>query len=169
MENLPTFLALCQVIHRRIFVTKCQLSLRWRHNGCDSVSNHQPRECLLRRWIRRTPKKTSKLRVTGLCVGNSPETGEFPAQMASYAENVSIWWRHHVWSFDICFVVSQGKLIKKTSSCRQWSETLGCSCDVTNETQQLIPHYLFARGKSYSRVSFHRPLEQTACSKAYPS
>ena len=27
--------------------------------------------------------------------GNSPETGEFPAQMASNAENVSIWWRHH--------------------------------------------------------------------------
>ena len=40
--------------------------------------------------------KTSKLRVTGLCVGNSPGTGEFPAQMASNAENVSIWWRHHV-------------------------------------------------------------------------
>ena len=38
----------------------------------------------------------SKLRVTGLCVGNSPGTGEFPAQMASNAENVSIWWRHHV-------------------------------------------------------------------------
>ena len=33
--------------------------------------------------------------VTGLCVGNSPGTGEFPAQMASNAENVSIWWRHH--------------------------------------------------------------------------
>ena len=29
-----------------------------------------------------------------LC-GNSPGTGEFPAQMASNAENVSIWWRHH--------------------------------------------------------------------------
>ena len=40
-------------------------------------------------------KKTSKLRVTGLCVGNSPGTGEFPAQMASNAENVSNWWRHH--------------------------------------------------------------------------
>ena len=26
---------------------------------------------------------------------NSPGTGEFPAQMASNAENVSIWWRHH--------------------------------------------------------------------------
>ena len=23
-------------------------------------------------------------------------TGEFPAQMASNVENVSIWWRHHV-------------------------------------------------------------------------
>ena len=70
------------------------MPLRWRHNGCNSVSNHQPRECLLRRLIRRTSKKISKLRVTGLCAGNSPETGEFPAQMASNAENVSIWWRH---------------------------------------------------------------------------
>ena len=41
-------------------------------------------------------KKTSKLRVTGLCEWNSPVTGEFPAQRASNAENVSIWWRHHV-------------------------------------------------------------------------
>ena len=39
-------------------------------------------------------KKTSKLRVTGLCAGNSPGTGEFPAQMASNEKNVSIWWRH---------------------------------------------------------------------------
>ena len=38
-------------------------------------------------------KKTPKLRVTGLCEGNSPVTGEFPAQMASNAENVSISWR----------------------------------------------------------------------------
>ena len=29
-----------------------------------------------------------------LC-GNSPVTGEFPAQRTSNAENVSIWWRHH--------------------------------------------------------------------------
>ena len=29
------------------------------------------------------------------CAGNSPVTGEFPAQRASNAENVSIWWRHH--------------------------------------------------------------------------
>ena len=71
------------------------ISLQWRHNGHDSVSNHQPHNCLLNRSFRRRSKKTSKLRVTGLCEGNSPVTGEFPAQMANNAENVSIWWRHH--------------------------------------------------------------------------
>ena len=40
-------------------------------------------------------KKTSKLCVTGLCEGNSPVTGEFPAQRVGNAEIVSIWWRHH--------------------------------------------------------------------------
>ena len=78
------------------------MPIRWRHNGHDSVSNHQPHRwnhqphhCLLNRLFRRRSKKISELRVTGLCVGNSPGTGEFPAQMASNAENVSISWRHH--------------------------------------------------------------------------
>ena len=48
------------------------LSLHWRHNNHDGVSNHQPHGCLLSRLFRRRSKKTSKLRVTGLCVGNSP-------------------------------------------------------------------------------------------------
>ena len=73
----------------------CPSALRWRHNDHAGVSNHQPPGCLLNRLFRRKSKKTSKLRVTGLCAGNSPGTGEFSAQMASYAENVSIWWRHH--------------------------------------------------------------------------
>ena len=71
----------------------------------------------------RRSMKTSRLRVTGLCAGNSPVTGEFPAQRDSDvvcysdlqlglyraasrsvkqtnsdAENVSIWWRHHDFS-----------------------------------------------------------------------
>ena len=76
-------------------------TLRWRHNGRDSVSSHQPHHCLLNRLFRRSSNKTSKLCVTGLCVANLPGTGEFPAQMASIAENVSIWWRHHVSHKDI--------------------------------------------------------------------
>ena len=67
----------------------------WCHNGRDGVLNHQPHDCLLNRLFRRISKKTSKLRVTGICAGNSPVTDEFPAHMASNAENVSIWWRHH--------------------------------------------------------------------------
>ena len=50
---------------------------------------------LLNRLFRRRSKKTPKLCVTGFCAGNSPVTGEFPAQRASNADNGSIWWRHH--------------------------------------------------------------------------
>ena len=65
-------------------------ALLWGHNGRDGVSNHQPHDCLLICLFRRRPKKTSKPRVTGICAGNSPVTGEFPALMASNAENVSM-------------------------------------------------------------------------------
>ena len=67
-------------------------------------THHQPRDCLLNRLFRCRSKKyhiqvqikkISKLRVIGLCAGNSPATGEFPAQMTSNAENVSIRRRHH--------------------------------------------------------------------------
>ena len=56
----------------RIFDRICHCSLRWRHNEHDCVSNHQPHDCLLNGLFRRRSKKTSNLRVTGLCVGNSP-------------------------------------------------------------------------------------------------
>ena len=46
---------------------------------------------LLNRLFRLRSKKTPQLRVTGLCAGTSPVTGEVPAnKMASDAENVSI-------------------------------------------------------------------------------
>ena len=76
--------------------TSYRRSLQWRHNGLDCVSSHH---CLHNRLFKRRSKKTSKLCVTGLCAGNSPVTGDFPVQMASNAENASIWWRHH----DMCF------------------------------------------------------------------
>ena len=53
-------------------------ALQWHHKGHDSISSYQPRDCLfirLYRW-----KKT----LWGIA-----------AQMASNAENVSIWSRHH--------------------------------------------------------------------------
>ena len=67
-------------------------ALRWRHNGYDSVSNHQPHDCLLNRLFRRRSKKhqssaslsfvwgihrdrwipRTKGQLRGKCVGNSP-------------------------------------------------------------------------------------------------
>ena len=67
------------------------LTLQWRHNGRDGISSVRCDGCLLNRLFGCRSKKTSKLRVTGLCVGNSPVTGEFPTQKASNTENVSIW------------------------------------------------------------------------------
>ena len=109
------------------FVGTEKLAL-WRHNGHGSVSNHQPHECLLNRLFRRRSKKASKLRVTGLCAGNSLGTGEFPAQMASNAENASIWWSHHeIWgkfqrskpNTDAASMLTVGAF-KGTMNCKYW-------------------------------------------------
>ena len=90
--------------------SKLSLSLLRRHNGQDSVSNHQPHHCLLSRLFGHRAKKTSKLRVTGLCAANSPRTDEFPAQMASNAKNVSIWWRHR--GIYVCrYIISHSTVI----------------------------------------------------------
>ena len=106
--------------------TKCPL--RWRHNGRDSVSNHQPHGCFVNRLFRHRSKKTPKLRVTGLCAGNSPGTGEFPAQMASHAEKCfhlmtsscdgRIWhsanWQLH--RYVICRFLKHGNMIFTTAT-----------------------------------------------------
>ena len=69
-------------------------ALQWRNNERDGVSNHRRHNCLLNRLFRRSSKKKTKLRITGLGEGNPSATGGFPSQRASDDENVSIWWRH---------------------------------------------------------------------------
>ena len=95
----------CTLLGCVVFCCGCNISshsihtqaapLQWHHNDCDGVSNHQPDDCLLNRLFGCRSKEASKLRVTGLCEGNSSVTGESPAHRASNAENVFIWWRHH--------------------------------------------------------------------------
>ena len=79
-----------------------EVTLHWRQNKRDGASNHRRLDCLLHRLFRCRSKKTSKLRVTGLCEGNSPVNDEFPAQRASNAEIDSIWWRHPVETIFSC-------------------------------------------------------------------
>ena len=104
--------------------------LEWCHNGCDGVSNQQHHHCL----FRRRSKKTSKLRVTGLCAGNSPMTGEFPARRASNTENISIRWRHHV---------------------LQISWHLDCSDSSPTDTLQITNPNLFSLNRVYWKKKIH--------------
>ena len=94
-----------------------------------AIANHQPHYCLLNLLFRRRSKKTSKLRVTGLCEGNSPVTGELPAQMASNAENISIWWCHHVGVIIVvyCYAVPSRQLICELDE-NPWVLDLQMSC-----------------------------------------
>ena len=112
--GLCTQFMLCCVL---LLIGFTQFPLQWRHNERHGLSNHQPHDCLLNRLFMRRSKKNSKLRVTGLCAGNSSVTGEFPAQRSSNAENAYIWWRHHApaplywqWSNPIITPVSEAIL-----------------------------------------------------------
>ena len=81
-------------------------------------------------YSRRRSKKTPKLHVTGLCGGNSPVTGEFPAQRASNAENGPIWWRHHDH-------LSEGYILKSCQNCTlRVKISRGAPLEVQNGTQQ---------------------------------
>ena len=93
-------------LHNRAYWSLCY-SLRWRHDGPDGVSNHQPPDCLRNRLFRRRSKKTSKLRVTSLSARKSPVTGEFPAQrpvtrkMFPFDDIIMLHWDDCPWE-DIC-------------------------------------------------------------------
>ena len=101
------------------------ISLNWRHNGRDGVSNHQPHHCLLDRLFRRRSKKKSNSASLAF-VREFTGDRSIPAQMASNAENVSIWLRHHVdkrWlyrgSFDTIFYRKGAiKQIVRMASCQ---------------------------------------------------
>ena len=114
----------------------CQYSLQWRHNERNDVSNHRCLDCLLNRLFRRWSKRSSKLCVTGLYEETSSMTGEFPIQItqASNAENVSIWWRHHVTfvSFYCYYIMLHGFVwftLYIIQSCFAQTNTANTSCN----------------------------------------
>ena len=151
------------------------LRLQWRHDERDGVSIHQLFDCLLNR-LRHRSKKTSKLRVTGLCDGNSPVADEFPAQRASNAENVSIFMTlipaqdielpFAIWLFFTYQMAINGAFMQHTFY-SEWHTVLlytlkqchltNCKCfHYTNITWAAWPHpqlgYLFHRFNSFSEL-----------------
>ena len=139
----------CAKLHSDYFITTCvraawkfhricstmetlPVTSQWRHDGHDSVSNHQPHDCLLNRYSGTHQKKhqsSASLTFTG--------TDEFPAQMASNADNVSIWWRHHengplnhnlclehVWILEMHITLCSVRVYTKTAKCHRLFTTL---------------------------------------------
>ena len=77
------------------------ISFQWRHNERDGVSNLQRLDCYSIVCSGADQRKHQSTASLTFVRGNSPMTGEIPAQRDSNAENVSIWWRHHdqlLWS-----------------------------------------------------------------------
>ena len=74
-------------------------NLLWAHdndvimNERYGVSNHQPHDCLLHCLYRHRSKKTSKLRVSGLCAGN---------RWIPHTKGQQLWCALHVYHDDMC-------------------------------------------------------------------
>ena len=91
-------------------ISGCRHPLQWRHNERDSVPNHQPHDCLLNRLFRRRSKKTSKLRVTGLCAGNSPHKWPVTRKMFRFDDVI----------MSICNVDTTGNKSKQNDQVLGW-------------------------------------------------
>ena len=91
--------------HKLIYywITLGCVSLQWRDKGCDSVPNHQPRDCLLNRLFSRRSKKTSKLHVTGLCPGPVKSPHKWPVTRKMFPFDGVIMYSYHgiVWIYTV--------------------------------------------------------------------
>ena len=75
--------------------------------------------------------------------------GEFPAQMASYAENVSIWWRHHV-----------TRLYRECNARLMYKVTVKqiCKCQQKYSVDNVM--FMWYRGDVLNKTLHHRDLEK---------
>ena len=124
------------------------MTVHWRHNECDGVSNHQRLDCLLNRLFRRRSNKPSKCRVTGLCGGNPPWPLDFPPKGPATPKmflfvDVIIAWQHFCIIRSLCnaelwwFLCCWPKQVFEHSRGAGDSRRIGahvtwlCSCPVT--------------------------------------
>ena len=80
-------------------------------------------------------KKTSNLCITGLCLGNSPVTGECRPQRASNSENVSIWWCHHDYHPSTSDITMKGVHVRKKKGTKPQSTAVQCQHNMVNFLQ----------------------------------
>ena len=127
--------------------------LQCRHNWRDSISNHQPHDCLLNHLIRRRSKKISKLRVTGICAGNSSGPVDSP----------------HKWP------VTRKCFHLMTSSCRgsKLGPPIKCLLGLILSVLSVGPHWVFKRLDALTcfwKINYKEviiPLPNTVCLRLY--
>ena len=115
--------------------------------------------------FRRRLKKTSKFRVTGIFAGNSPVIGEFPVQMASNAENVSIWWRHHAIPYipyRLFNPILHHQNLMSANWRRRWSLIRLALCQ--NMVSKQCSYCIFEKKMAWSRLVWKHQFETTATS-----
>ena len=145
-------------------------ALHWRHNDHDGVSNHQPRGCLLSCLFGRRSKKTSKLRVTGLCAGNSPgpvnslHKGPVTRKMFPFDDVI------------MCHVQLRWGALKNVDLKIKWqtflrwkTNTDGCWCPLTGSSITLTSLWPRWRLKSPASRLFTQPFIQTQIKKKHRS
>ena len=99
-------------------------------------------------------RKHQSSALLAICAGNAPGTGEFPAQMASNAENASIWWRHHVFRNGVAIIILILILLPLTSITlsKQW-----CIFKIFI-TQLIIWHMMYTQmlnlGREITNISY---------------
>ena len=98
-------------------------TLQWRHNEPDGILNHR-RLIVYSTVCSGADQRKHQSSASLTFAGNSPVTGEFPAQRASNAENVSIWWRHHALGTGNAGIYGN----TGHNCCRWWLFTILWSC-----------------------------------------
>ena len=130
--------------------------LQWRHNGRDGVSNQQPHDCIFNRLIRRRSKKTSKLRVTGLCAGNSPHKWPVSRKKIPFDDVVLQYEIQNVWvTYPLHDVPPNRRIPQDTKiyECIQWCELIVHKFEIVIIRQSLaIIRHFFNNCKLFTEM-----------------
>ena len=111
-------------------------------HGHFGVSNHQQLHCLVNRVYKRTSKKMSKLRATGLCEENPPLTGEFLPTKGQYREKFHLM-HLELFGADHLRITSlpEESIYAKFWSCQTWS--CGSISQLCHSAQALIQYKVY--------------------------
>ena len=125
-----------------VIIAITPIPLQWFHNERDCVSNYRRLNCLPNRLFRRRSKKNQS---SMSLEGNPPVTGGLPAQGASNAKNVSIWWAAVPAEIVFILVVLVVALIVLVFVCRLSTNSDPVLHDIWNNLIAVVPFVILGK------------------------